>query len=531
MKDPLIPSKLELKQPKSKIQFSNSLTITTPLHLDSLIHPQKDFQKENEEINNSYYELDFESDRESLSQIEDLENFIIPYTSKGDINEDSIIFKNKYSFIQTYLSLIKESKIINSYPSILKFKLEVNVRDYTMEEGLFFNYIRYNIEGKINEKEFTVYRRYSEFIQFRKLLQSNWPGLVIHQIPPKKSFGNLDDGFINLRKKFLQQFINRLAASPHLASSFETKIFLEPRNESFLDLPLEIYERSIFDIYKIYCNYFNFLHDLHLSEKEKLKVQNFYLMLLKTKNTFDTLNYVVTEAKNIQIETESLIQNFFENNFDTENSIYDMLDISKEKKEILNKNTIELNLTETMYQTKFESLYTTYYEWVSTELINTTAMIEAIQCLYKFNQTFEDKIELLKKKNEELKENSNLSVIQQFFFQIDLNSIQMKINEINNLKEEIEIYKKLIDLIYKILYFIEIPTFKKDQYQFYISFINKIDHDESGANEKNEIMYKLIKNHCKSIFEVSEELENERIKKKNDKNIDKENIKEEMQEL
>jgi hypothetical protein len=44
-------------------------------------------------------------------------------------------------------------------------------------------------------------------------------------------------------------------------------------------------------------------------------------------------------------------------------------------------------------------------------------------------------------------------------------------------------------------------------------------------------MYKLIKNHCKSIFEISEELENERIKKKNDKNIDKENIKEEMQEL
>ena len=38
-------------------------------------------------------------------------------------------------------------------------------------------------------------------------------------------------------------------------------------------------------------------------------------------------------------------------------------------------------------------------------------------------------------------------------------------------------------------------------------------------------MYKLIKNHCKSIFEVSEELENERIKKKNDKNIDKENMK------
>jgi sorting nexin-1/2 len=525
MEEPLLQTKSELNKLKSsKIQFSNSLKVTTPLRLDSIIYSQKDYDE-----NISLYE--FDSERESLSQVDDVENFIIPYTSKGDINEDSIIFKSKYSFIQTYLSLIKESKIIHSYPSMLKFKLEVNVRDYTMEEGTFFNYIRYNIEGKINEKEFAVYRRYSEFIQFRKLLQYNWPGLVIHQIPPKKSFGNLDDGFINLRKKFLQQFINRLAASPHLASSYETKIFLEPRNESFLDLPLEIYQRPISDIYKIYSNYFNFLQDLHLSEKEKLKVQSFYLNLMKTKQTFDTLNYVVTEAKNVQSETEYLIKNFYENNFDTENSIYDMLDLSKEKKEILNKNTIELNLTETMYQTKYESLYTTYYEWVSTELINTTSMIEAIQCLYKFNQTFEDKIELLKKKNQELKENSNLSIIQQFFFQIDLNSIQMKINEINNLKEEIEIYKKLIDLIYKILYFIEIPTFKRDQYQFYISFINKIDHDESGANEKNEIMYKLIKNHCKSIFEVSEELENERIKKKKEYNKDKEEIKEEMQEL
>ena len=55
-------------------------------------------------------------------------------------------------------------------------------------------------------------------------------------------------------------------------------------------------------------------------------------MLMKTKNTFDTLNYVVTETKNIQIETESLLQNFFENNFNTENSIYDMLIFQKKKK-------------------------------------------------------------------------------------------------------------------------------------------------------------------------------------------------------
>ncbi len=55
-------------------------------------------------------------------------------------------------------------------------------------------------------------------------------------------------------------------------------------------------------------------------------------MLMKTKNNFDTLNNIVREAKNIQIETESLLQNFFENNFNTENSIYDMLIFQKKKK-------------------------------------------------------------------------------------------------------------------------------------------------------------------------------------------------------
>ena len=37
-----------------------------------------------------------------------------------------------------------------------------------------------------------------------------------------------------------------------------------------------------------------------------------------------------------------------------------------------------------MYQTKFENLYTTYYEWVSTELINTTARTSHLKDSIKF---------------------------------------------------------------------------------------------------------------------------------------------------
>ena len=44
----------------------------------------------------------------------------------------------------------------------------------------------------------------------------------------------------------------------HFASSFETKIFLVPKNENFLDLPIEKEQKSIEDINNIYTEFFWF---------------------------------------------------------------------------------------------------------------------------------------------------------------------------------------------------------------------------------------------------------------------------------
>ena len=71
-----------------------------------------------------------------------------------------------------------------------------------------------------------------------------------------------------------------------------------------------------------------------------------------------------------------------------------------------------------------------------------------------------------------------------------------------NLKHDIELYKKLIDLIYKILYYIEIPTFKRDQYDFYQLFLKKCIDDEQHSNQKHKTLYNLIKIHCASTIEV-----------------------------
>ena len=59
-----------------------------------------------------------------------------------------------------------------------------------------------------------------------------------------------------MRRTFLQYFCNKICSSPHLASSFETKIFLEPKNDNFLYLPIEIDERSIEDINYMHTHLF-----------------------------------------------------------------------------------------------------------------------------------------------------------------------------------------------------------------------------------------------------------------------------------
>lgn len=495
MKKLLEPFSHSLPNAKFFSHPSQSFIIKAPTNLDLIISE--------EDLNETVSIFENKSQRESLSNIENVETFIVPYHSKGDTNEeDSILFKNKYSFIQTYLSVLKKSKTITTYPSLLKFSLKVNVRDYTLSEDSIFNYIKYNIDGFYGDKKFQVSRRYKEFLSFRQLLVENWPGLVIHPIPPKKNFGNLEDSFINLRKKFLQQFFNKIAASPHLATCLETKIFLESRNENFLDIPIEVYYRSVEDIYKIYSNYFNFLLEMNLSAKQKATVQKFYFILNKTRTSLENLNYIVTEAKNVQMETEKTVSSFYENNFMTENSYYDMLNLTSEQKKTLNKPILELNLTDAMYRTKYDNFYTTYFEWIKSALIDTDAMLEALSTLYKCNQTFENKIESLKSLNEELYKSANKSFFQTFFFQINLNKIENKINQVKNLKHDIELYKKLIDLIYKILYYIEIPTFKRDQYDFYQHFLKKCIDDEQHSNQKHKTLYNLIKIHCASTIEV-----------------------------
>ena len=461
-----------------------------------------------EENNSSSAEEKENNSKEDLDIFSDDENFLeTKNKNKRNYFEESIIFKDNYSFRQTYKNLIKEIKgekimLSKNVKNKLLFNLQINIGDFIVSESLFYNYVNYELEGIIKKKNFTLYRRYSEFAVYRKLLRKNWPGVFIPFLPPKKTYGNLDDTFILMRRKFLQHFCNKICSSPHLASSFETKIFLEPKNENFLELPIEIYEKPIEDINNIYSEFFGFLKEKLMSEKEKIYVQNFFVILSESKNYLDKAQIIATEAKNTQMKAQRNLVNFYEYNYNMEDSLYNMFNYEQGKKEKLCENTIEINNTENISQIKHENFFTTCFDFLTSIWDSVQGMIECISSLYELKENFMAKFKELKEKNELLKAFVNRNFITKFFFPTNLNQVQQLINDIEQLKIELNTYKDLVNLVYKIIYFIEIPTFKKDQYEYYINFLNKINDEESHVQRKNKIIYNLFKTKCDKIMRI-----------------------------
>ena len=394
-----------------------------------------------EEKNHSFNEIREEKgsssgeENEKLSEDEleifsEDENFLETNNkNRRNYFDDSIIFQDIYSVKQTYKNLLKQVKgerifLSKNIKNKLLFNLTINIGDFIVSEGLFFNYVNYELEGVFKKKNFTLYRRYSEFAVYRKLLRTNWPGVFIPFLPPKKTYGNLDDTFILMRRKFLQYFCNKICSSPHLASSYETKIFLEPKNENFLELPIEIYQKSIEDISTIYNEYFGFLNEKEMGKQEKMYVENFFMTLSKSKKNIDIALILATEAKNIQMQAQRNLVNFYEYNYNVEDSLYNMFNYDQEKKEKLCENTIEINNTENIAQIKHENFFTTCFDFLTSVSDCIQGMIECISSLYELNEKFMDKFKELKEKNEKLKAFLNRNFISKFFFPTNLNQVQ-----------------------------------------------------------------------------------------------------------
>lgn len=369
------------------------------------------------------------------------------------------------------------------------------------------NYTLYIVEGRYNEKSFTVERKYRDFLMLREILANNWPGFFIPPIPPKKTFGSKEEGFLKMRMKFLQQFFNRIFGCPHLLSSPEVKIFLEQKVLKFHRIPKELYFKSYSEIYDNYQEYLYFLKDYEINDKIREYVKDFYFLLIRLKENIENYLYISIEAQNLDMELNRNIQIFYEDFYDFDNFfIQDMMKIEKDKKENFNQDLVECKMTENVYSYNYENSFKIIYLWLIQELVDVNSMIESISSIYKYNDLFIKKFQLLQEENKKLYELNNPSFLKTFFTSTDLGKIQQKCYEINSLGKEVEIIKKLSEFMYKIVYYIEIPIFKSDKIKFYFNFINYFQENEMHKCEKANIIYDLLKEHSHKFLLMIKEM-------------------------
>lgn len=437
--------------------------------------------------------------RESINNVRSPSIFI-PFKVLPDADNNSVIYSADYNFLNKYLELSK-----GIYPSGFNIQIEVYVRSYYVKEkalGLL-NYTMYVVEGKYDEREFQVERRYSEFLSYRDILAKNWPGFFIPPIPPKKAFGSKEEGFLKMRLKYLQQFFNRVFSCPHLTASPETKIFFEPKVLKFLKIPKELYYKSYLEIYDAYEEYLPFLRDYEINDKIKEYVNNFYFLLIRLKeNTENYINNSI-EAQNFDMELNRNIEKFYEDFYDFENFfIQDMIKLEKDKKDSLNQDLVECKLTENLYSYNYENSFKTIYEWLLLELADVNTMIDSISSIYRYNDLFMKKYELLQRENVKLYKLNNPNFLSNFFFSSDLGRVQQKCFEIEKLGREVQVIKKLSEFMYKIVYYIEIPTYKQDKIKFYYNYIQYITQTEQHKCEKAKLICDLLRDHSTKMLLV-----------------------------
>ncbi|KAI9043385.1 sorting nexin 1 [Aspergillus affinis] len=113
---------------------------------------------------------------------------------------------------------------------------DITVGDPHKVGDLTSSHIVYQVRTKTTSKayrqpEFTVSRRYRDFLWLYNSMHNNNPGVVVPPPPEKQAVGRFDTNFVESRRSALERMLNKIAAHPILQHDGDLKIFLE--SESF----------------------------------------------------------------------------------------------------------------------------------------------------------------------------------------------------------------------------------------------------------------------------------------------------------
>jgi sorting nexin-1/2 len=94
------------------------------------------------------------------------------------------------------------------------------------------SHTEYSVTTKTTSKgyrnsDFTVSRRYRDFLWLYTQLHNNNPGVIIPPPPEKQAVGRFEADFVESRRSALERMLNKTAAHPVLQHDGDLKLFLE----------------------------------------------------------------------------------------------------------------------------------------------------------------------------------------------------------------------------------------------------------------------------------------------------------------
>lgn len=94
--------------------------------------------------------------------------------------------------------------------------MTVDSPELKAELGGANKYHVYHVHGQDKTAEFSVYRRYSDFVTLKTAMMSRWPGIYIPALPEKKFIGNNESIFLDTRRRGLEEFLKHIAGVKYL---------------------------------------------------------------------------------------------------------------------------------------------------------------------------------------------------------------------------------------------------------------------------------------------------------------------------
>ncbi|KAM6971332.1 sorting nexin-7 [Tautogolabrus adspersus] len=99
-----------------------------------------------------------------------------------------------------------------------------------IETFIMYRVLTKTTRSEFDSSEYEVRRRYQDFLWLRSRLEENHPTLIVHPLPEKFVMKGMverfNDDFIEIRKKALHRFLNKISEHPILSYSPHFKVFL-----------------------------------------------------------------------------------------------------------------------------------------------------------------------------------------------------------------------------------------------------------------------------------------------------------------